>query len=44
MVDSHDISPLNTAPGMLGPLTMLALVSVTIGFWAAVIYLAAHWW
>jgi hypothetical protein len=29
---------------MLGPLTMLALMVLTVGFWAAVIYLAVHWW
>jgi hypothetical protein len=29
---------------MLGPLTMLPLMVITVGFWAAVIYLAVHWW
>jgi hypothetical protein len=29
---------------MLGPLTMLALMVITVGFWAAVIYLAVHSW
>jgi hypothetical protein len=29
---------------MLGPLTMLALMVITVGVCAAVIYLAVHWW
>jgi hypothetical protein len=29
---------------MLGLLTMLAMVVITVGFWAAVIYLAVHSW
>jgi hypothetical protein len=39
---SRTLSPAIT--GMLFPLTMLALVGFTVGFWAAVIYLAFHWW